>query len=80
MSFKPWADAADLRAENQLHKTELAEVAKELEHQRTVARVFHDTNHKLNADIYIARCNLAAAKAKMHRRDPATGRLLPKGK
>ena len=83
MSFNPLADAADLRAENHSLKERLAEAVKELEHQRTVARVFHDANHKLIAEAYTARCELRAAKdrmATMHRRDPATGRLLPRGK
>lgn len=83
MGWGPWSELATLRAENSSLKRKLREAVQEIGHQRTVARVFNDNNGKLQREIYLADCALAAAKAKManmHGRDPVTGRLLPRGK
>lgn len=87
MSWNPWSDAARLRAENStlraLLKQETKRLGRDLDHERMVSKTFHDANHKLIEDIYLAQRELAQAKAQMatmHRRDPVTGRLLPRGK
>jgi len=94
MSWNPWSDAARLRAENSSLKSLLSQetkrLTKALEHEKMVSKVFHDANHKLISDIDAARRELDMARreldaathkmATMHRRDPVTGRLLPRGK
>ena len=83
MSWNPWADAAQLRASLSSYKRRVKELEASLAHERMVSKVFHDANHKLVGDVYTAQRELAQAKAQMatmHRRDPVTGRLLPRGK
>jgi hypothetical protein len=81
--YNPWAELRQLYAENTSLKRRLRETTKALDHERMVSKVFHQANGKLVQDTYLAERDLAAAKnqmAQMHRRDPVTGRLLPKGK
>ena len=83
MSWNPWVTISQLRAENSTLKQETKRLGKDLDHEKMFSRVFHDANHKLIADIHAAQCELAQVKAQvatMHRRDPVTGRLLPRGK
>lgn len=83
MSWNPWADAAMLRAMLSSCSSQAKELERNLAHEKMVSKVFHDANHKLIADIDTAQRQLAQAKAQMatmHRRDPVTGRLLPRGK
>lgn len=83
MSWNPWTDAAQLRAENHSLKQQLKDALRERDRERTISKVWHDANHRLVAGIATAERELAQAKAQMatmHRRDPATGRLLPRGK
>lgn len=80
--LNPWGELADLRAAKSSLERQLKEMAKSRDWHQTAAGVFQKANHKLIEDLHRTECELNEARnimATMHRRDPTTGRLLPKG-
>ena len=79
----PWSELNALRSENWSLKRKLKEAVSAIDHERMVSKVFHQANEKLLGDLYKAERERDTARGlmeQMHRRDPVTGRLLPRGK
>lgn len=78
--LNPWRELRELKA--RLSSEEAAYVAEETEQQKLIAHLKYD-NKKLSdelEDYQILYADLREMVKHMHRRDPKTGRILPKGK
>lgn len=78
--LNPWRELRELKA--RLSSEEAAYVAEETEQQKLIADLKYD-NKKLSdelEDYQILYADLREMVKHMHRRDPKTGRILPKGK